>query len=101
MSEILFEGSAVGVSFHPALDNLKNAARAGDEDLSLEHVKNNPHDELAVAIKAGGERIGWIPRPHNKKMLHYGFDRLNVEFKHWNTYNDEAVGVSLKVEVVY
>jgi hypothetical protein len=50
-----------GAGQHHA-DELQSAAAAPGRPLTLRRDPDNPHDPNAIAVDAGGEQVGWVPR---------------------------------------
>jgi HIRAN domain-containing protein len=52
---------AAGAGRHHA-DALNTDAAAPGRQLVLRRDPDNPHDPNAIAVDAGGEQVGWVPR---------------------------------------
>jgi hypothetical protein len=50
-----------GAGQHHA-DELQSEAAAPGRPLTLRRDPDNPHDPNAIAVDAGGEQVGWVPR---------------------------------------
>ncbi len=57
----LHVAGAAGAGAHHA-EALQSVAAAPGRALALRRDPDNPHDPNAIAVDAGGQQVGWVPR---------------------------------------
>ncbi|MDR2140931.1 MAG: HIRAN domain-containing protein [Deltaproteobacteria bacterium] len=63
----LLEVHVAGTTHVQGIESLTADLKA-DDRLDFFREADNPHDELAIVVKSGGEKLGYVPRNRNEVL---------------------------------
>jgi len=111
MSEVLYHGPIVGISFRKdALRRLVKFTQgliADGEEFeiiaTLKHDPKNPHDQNALEVHVGvGDAlffVGFVPKTHNQQILAVGIENVGVIIEKFNKDLEEVIkGINIIVK---